>query len=92
MPRLRSADQQRRKLHANRVSYAQFFDTPAGKQVISDLAEFCHMYDTTHVTGDPYGSAQLEGRRQVFLRIIGNSRLTPEQVEAMVEHAIEEEG
>lgn len=50
-------------------SYKDAFVTPAGQRVLEDLSKFCHVNDTTHVIGDPYGSAQLEGRRQVYLRI-----------------------
>jgi hypothetical protein len=46
-----------------------FADNPASERVLADLATFCRAFKTTHVIADPTGSAQLEGRRQVWLRI-----------------------
>lgn len=37
--------------------------------VLADLKKFCRADRSTHVLGDPYGSALLEGRREVFLRL-----------------------
>lgn len=47
---------------------------------LGDLSRFCHLTSTTHVEGDPIGSAQLEGRRQVILRIMEFKRLSWQQV------------
>jgi hypothetical protein len=52
-----------------RRAYARAFAGQDGKVVLADLARFCHAQRTTFVPGDPNGSAQLEGRRQVFIRI-----------------------
>lgn len=41
---------------------------PVG-EVLEDLERFCSAKDTTFVPGDTHGTAQLEGRRQVWLRI-----------------------
>lgn len=60
--------------------------------VLADLAKFCHAQDTTHVVGDAHGSAQLEGRRQVWLRIQSYLGLTDEQVNRLNEQAIREDG
>lgn len=52
--------------------------------VLARLAEFCRANKTTHVEGDPLGSAQLEGRRQVWLMIREFLDLTPEAVTQMI--------
>jgi len=59
--------------------------------VLADLAKFCHAQDTTHVVGDSHGSAQLEGRRQVWLRIQSYLGLTDEQITRLNEQAIRED-
>ena len=59
--------------------------------VLADLAKFCHAQDTTHVVGDSHGSAQLEGRRQVWLRIQSYLGLTDEQINRLNEQAIRED-
>lgn len=64
-----------------RLAYREVFRGAARAVVIADLAHFCHLQSTTHVVGDPTGSAQLEGRRQVGLRIRGYLALTDEQLD-----------
>ena len=54
--------------------YRRAFTSPSGKRVIENLAEVCHQDSTTCQIDnagrvDPLGSAQLEGRRQVYLHI-----------------------
>jgi hypothetical protein len=57
--------------------YRNTFEGESAEYVLGDLARFCHAYSTIHVNGDSLGSAQLEGRRQVFLRIMEYSKLEP---------------
>lgn len=71
-------------------SYKQVFAGEQAKRVLGDLARFCHMTNTAHVTGDPTGSALLEGRRQVFLRIQAMCGLTGEQITGW-ENTVKEE-
>lgn len=59
---------------------------PANLEVLDDLARFCRANETTayfdaktHVY-DPYMSAKLDGRREVWLRIQQRIHLTPEQL------------
>ena len=52
--------------------------------VLARLAEFCRATKTTHVEGDALGSAQLEGRRQVWLLVREHLDLTPEEVSQML--------
>lgn len=63
--------------------------------VLADLERFCHAgrEQTTHVHDDPTGrdSAQLEGRRQVYLRIVGYVALTPAEILAVERRMLAEE-
>lgn len=49
-----------------------------GTDVMKDLAVFCYATKTTQQAGpngfDPIAAAMAEGRRQVYLRILGNLR------------------
>jgi len=78
-----------------RAHYRDVFDRRVGEErtascavVLADLARFCHAADTTHVVGDSHGSAQLEGRRQVWLRIQGFLCMTDEQLARLNEQAL----
>lgn len=63
----------------NRVrAFRLTFGCPSGAIVLKDLAEFCR-YNRTAFDPDPRVHAALEGRRDVFLRILEHMRLTPEQ-------------
>ena len=68
-------------------AYHELWNSPGGQLVILDLVRFCHFDSTTHVEGDPYGSAQLEGRRQVFLRIYGYASLRPGDIAWLAQQA-----
>lgn len=60
-------------------AYFRVFRSPDGAEVLKDLAKFCRANHTTsHDT--PTGMATLEGRRQVFLRIIEHLQKTPEEL------------
>lgn len=61
----------RDELLARAQAYREAFDGERAKTVLDDLARFCHANSTTHVEGDSHGTSQLEGRRQVWLRIQG---------------------
>jgi hypothetical protein len=56
------------------------FGSPAGKNVLADLHEFCCASRTTAVDESPQKMAIREGRRQVWLRIERAIHLTPEQM------------
>lgn len=43
--------------------------TPDTERILADLKKFCRGDRSTHIPGDPYSSANLEGRREVWLRI-----------------------
>jgi hypothetical protein len=50
-----------------KTDYEMTFTTEHGRRVLADLAVFGHAFKTTMI--DNAASAELEGRRQVFLRI-----------------------
>jgi hypothetical protein len=74
-------------LLARAQAYKQVFQGEPAVAVLADLERFCHASTTTHVSGDSHGTSQLEGRRQVWLRIQGYRGLTENQVGEIVEVA-----
>ncbi len=66
------------------AAYKRTFGGQPADEVLADLRRFCHADTTTHVVGDTHGSAQLEGRRQVWLRIQMNLNASEAEVSAMV--------
>lgn len=61
-------------------AYWQVFnpDSVFTRTVLLDLAKFCRAYQTTFHE-DPRIHAMLEGRREVFLRILHHTKLDPDQ-------------
>lgn len=54
---------------------------PSTAAVMTDLAKFCSFFDTTYDTETGRDFALiLEGRRQVFLRILQHTKLSPEEL------------
>lgn len=66
-------------------AYKQTFSGLSAGPVLADLARFCHASKTVHVDGNTHGTAQLEGRRQVWLRIQGYVQVDERELEKMVE-------
>jgi hypothetical protein len=62
-----------------KVNYQLAFTSPAGQEVMMDLAKFCRANDTCF-NEDPRIHAVLEGRREVWLRIQKYLNLTPDQL------------
>jgi hypothetical protein len=84
------------KLFNRRNAYHQCFKdgneiSDAGQRVLRDLAKFCRANDTTTQISpisrmvDPLASAQAEGRREVFLRIMWHLKLTEQDLLALKE-------
>lgn len=66
-------------LKRRKLDYQQTFSAPCGERVLLDLAKFCRANDTTfHL--DPRVHAALEGRREVFLRIVHHLKLPSEEL------------
>lgn len=73
-------------LQRRKRAYQTVFAGPVGELVLSDLAKFCRAYTTTFHQ-DPRVAAQLDGRREVFLRIQKYLKLTDDQVWDLVGRA-----
>lgn len=71
--------------------------TPAAEIVLADLRKFCRATTSTTVvspvTGnvDPIASAQAEGRREVYLRIIQNLLVSDQDLYRVAEREQDEE-
>lgn len=57
-------------LQQRRAAYRNTFNSPEGKKVLADLKRFCRALNSSHTPGDPYTTAFLEGRREVWNRIL----------------------
>lgn len=73
-------------LQRRQRAYQTTFAGPVGELVLADLAKFCRAYTTTFHP-DPRIAAQLDGRREVFLRIQKYLNLTDDQVWALVSNS-----
>lgn len=74
--------QEERDILKNRkIMYSQVFkkDEPATRKILSDLAKFCRANKTTYDDNERK-QHMLEGRREVFLRIINHLNLTHEEL------------
>lgn len=66
-------------LNRRKLWYRQTFLTESGKDMLSDLAKFCRANDTTFHP-DPHIRCQLDGRREVWLRIQNHLKLTDDEL------------
>ncbi len=76
-----------------RRAYRDLFDAESrsASHVLSDLARFCRATKTT--AGDnSHASAQLEGRRQVWLRINYYLHLAEKDLDQLAQQAAKDEG
>lgn len=62
--------------------YRLAFSSPPAQNVLIDLAKFCRANESCF-DPDPRKHAILEGRREVWLRLINHIRLNPEQLYAL---------
>lgn len=64
-------------LVARQLAYSQTFaeDNQAAQRVLRDLAKFCRAHKSTF-DPDPRIAAMLDGRREVFLRILKYTQLS----------------
>lgn len=69
-------------LRQRQRAYQLWFGSPAGQEVLIDLARFCRAAETCY-HDDPRKHAVLEGRREVWLRIQQHLNLTSEQLFAL---------
>ncbi len=71
-------------MHDRKRAYQLTFQQtqPANVIVMQDLAKFCRAHESTF-NADPRIAANLDGRREVYLRIINHLGLTDEQLLAI---------
>lgn len=72
-------DRLRRALGERRYAYQQTFKGPLADVVLRDLALFCRAHESTF-NADPRVQANLDGRREVWLRLQHHLKLTPDQL------------
>lgn len=74
-------EETREYLDARRRAYQQCFSvvSPAATIVLEDFARFCRANETCVVPGSREVSLMLEGRREVWLRIMQHTQLSLEQ-------------
>jgi hypothetical protein len=51
------------------LDYQHIFLSEPGRRVLEDMRRAFYFYRSTHVPGDPHGSAYREGMREVVLKI-----------------------
>jgi len=69
----------RQFLFARQTAYRSTFLNPVGEKVLVDLAKFCRAHDSTF-NPDPHIAARLDGRREVWLRVVGHLNLSQDQL------------
>lgn len=70
------------KRKQRRIDYLAAFRSEHGRRVLSDLYGFCHM-DQPSFAVDPHLTAFNEGKRRVFLRILGIMGMSEGDVERL---------
>lgn len=77
-------------MRGRKRAYQLCFESPAGKQVLADLAVFCRATETCFHE-DPRIHAVLEGRREVFLRIQKHLHLSSQELLALAKPVTHQE-
>lgn len=67
------------------VAYQKTFNNPEGRKVLADLRRFCRATQPTADVNNVYTTYLLEGRREVFLRILAHLNLTEEDIIHLIE-------
>jgi len=70
-------------LFRRQQAYQTVFAGPVGELVLADLAKFCRANNSTF-HADPRVAANLDGRREVFIRIQRHLNLSDEQLWRLV--------
>lgn len=77
---LRKPEGLREKLQARQDEYKAVFSGVNGQEVLKDMARFCRANSTCVVPGDRDATLVLEGRREVYLRILDHIEMSPEDL------------
>ena len=68
-----------------RQAYKKTFENPEGRRVLADLRRFCRATLPTADVNNERTTYLLEGRREVWLRIMAHLQLTEEDVYQLIE-------
>ena len=68
-----------------KIAYQKTFNNPEGQKVLADLRRFCRATLPTADVNNERTTYLLEGRREVWLRIMAHLQLTDEDVYKLVE-------
>lgn len=71
------------------TAYVQTFSGPNAEVVLADLKRFCRATVPTADLTNPNATYLMEGRREVWLRIVSHLNLTDEEVSQLVENYTE---
>ena len=66
-------------------AYRNTFNNPEGKKVLADLRRFCRATLPSADVNNVQTTYLLEGRREVWLRILGHLNMTDEDIMNLVE-------
>ena len=72
-------------LRYRQAAYRKTFENPEGKKVLADLRRFCRATMPTADVNNVNATYLLEGRREVFLRIVSHLQLTEDDVYKLLE-------
>lgn len=65
-------------------------ETASGRLILSDLAHYCRVGQSSFVAGDPYQTAFNEGARDVFLHVAEMCGLKPAEFTVLIDEVIDE--
>ena len=71
--------------HNRAKAYRNTFNNPEGRKVLADLRRFCRATQPTADVNNVNATFLLEGRREVFLRILSHLNLTDEDIIQLIE-------
>jgi hypothetical protein len=72
-------------LRYRQAAYRKTFENPEGRKVLADLRRFCRATVPTADINNVQATYLLEGRREVWLRIMAHLQLTDEDVYKLLE-------
>lgn len=72
-------------LRKRQAAYKKTFENPEGRKVLADLRRFCRATLPTADVTNVHSTYLLEGRREVWLRIMSHLSLTDEEVIKLIE-------
>jgi hypothetical protein len=81
MSKMLDAIKRKKNRHSD---YHATFSTQAGQRVLLDIMRFSGAITSSFVKGDSHETAFREGQRNVYLKIMAELKITPEQFDEMI--------